>query len=126
MEASAPTGIIPLDAPISEEEAERTRAAWQALPDAEKRAVVVAPAAPQRLPLAPDDVILLRCSRDMSEVEAKKVKTYMEGVFPGHRALVLTGGLTLDIVSPEDADAALRTVASGRPPIPPKDPEARG
>jgi hypothetical protein len=50
----------------------------------------------QRVRLDPGDVLVLRCDTHLSADECRAIKASAARAFPGHEAMLLTGGLRLD------------------------------
>lgn len=56
----------------------------------------------QRLELRPDDIIVLRLpdGRRISEADHVRMQAVAESYFPGHKIVILEGGMQIGIVSP--------------------------
>lgn len=56
----------------------------------------------QRLALKPDDIIVLTAEGHISSEVAKRIKEYAEQALPGRKILVLSGGMKIGVLSPEN------------------------
>lgn len=54
--------------------------------------------------LGPDDVIILQAAGYLDLDQRKWITKHVAEVFPDHKCLILDGGLTLSVVSPEADD----------------------
>lgn len=53
------------------------------------------------LRLEPGDVLVLQCEKFLDREEASYITEQVAAYFPGHEAIVLDGGVTLDIARKE-------------------------
>ena len=53
------------------------------------------------LRLQPGDVLVFSCEKFMDDAEVDRIRQQTAARFPGHEAIVLDGGLTLDIARRE-------------------------
>lgn len=74
----------------------------------------------QRLKLEPGDVLVLSYDGMLSADQAQHMRAIVEQRFPGHKAMVLTDGMTLSV------GHGVETSPDDLPPAPPADAEVRG
>lgn len=60
----------------------------------------------QRLELRPHDILVLCHPGYLSTEATERLKQTVEDQFPGHKAIVLTDGWRLGVLSPTDENAA--------------------
>lgn len=53
------------------------------------------------LPLAPTDAIVLECGKPLTTQQADNIRASMEGLFPGHKVIVVLDGLRVKVAKAE-------------------------
>ena len=57
----------------------------------------------QRLEVRPGDVVVLSVAAPLSMATSKRLVTYVEGILPGTRCIILDGGLKIGVLSAQEA-----------------------
>ena len=59
----------------------------------------------KRLAVQPDDVIVIEATNPLPMELVDRMRLHLDGVFPGHKVLVLDRGMTLRVATPAERAA---------------------